>query len=120
MKIALCQINPILGSFTYNQTLIEKNYHSALENGADLIVFPEMSITGYPPQDLLLQKDFIKKNEEVLHQIAKMSTAPMIVGYVRSEDKKIFNSAALCQKGKVCYTYDKILLPTYDVFDESR
>ena len=66
MKIALCQINPILGSFTYNKKLIEKNYNTALENGADLIVFPEMSITGYPPQDLLLQKDFIKKNEEIL------------------------------------------------------
>ena len=120
MKIALCQINPILGSFTYNQKLIEKNYHTALENGADLIVFPEMSITGYPPQDLLLQKDFIKKNEEVLHQIAKISTVPIIIGYVRSKNKKLFNSAALCQEGKACYIYDKILLPTYDVFDESR
>ena len=70
MKIALCQINPILGSFTYNQKLIENNYYAALENGADLIVFPEMSITGYPPQDLLLQKDFIKKNEEVLHPVS--------------------------------------------------
>ena len=120
MKIALCQINPTLGSFTSNQKLIEKNYHTALENGADLVVFPEMSITGYPPQDLLLQKDFIKKNNEVLHNISKICTVPMIIGYVRSDDKNIFNSAALCQEGEVCYTYDKILLPTYDVFDESR
>jgi len=120
MKIALCQINPTLGSFTSNQKLIEKNYHTALENCADLVVFPEMSITGYPPQDLLLQKDFIKKSDEILHDISKICTVPMIIGYVRSDDKKIFNSAALCQEGKVCYTYDKILLPTYDVFDESR
>ena len=120
MKIALCQINPILGFFDYNQKLIEKYYQTALDNSADLIVFPEMSITGYPPQDLLLQEDFIKKNEEVLHQIAKISTVPMIVGYVRSKNTKLFNSAALCQEGKVCYIYDKILLPTYDVFDESR
>ena len=60
MKIALCQINPILGSFNYNQKLIDKNYHAALESRADLVVFPEMSITGYPPQDLLFQRDFIK------------------------------------------------------------
>ena len=71
MKIALCQINPILGSFAYNQNLIEKNYNNALKNGADLVVFPEMSITGYPPQDLLFQKDFIIKNEKVLHQISR-------------------------------------------------
>ena len=120
MKIALCQINPILGSFTYNRKLIEKNYHAALENGADLVVFPEMSITGYPPQDLLLKTDFIKNNEEVLHQISKISTIPMILGYVRSKNSKLYNSAAFCQEGRVSHTYDKILLPTYDVFDESR
>ena len=61
MKIALCQINPILGSFTFNQKLIEKNYHEALKSNADLVIFPEMSITGYPPQDLLWKKDFITK-----------------------------------------------------------
>ena len=120
MKIALCQINPILGSFNYNQKLIEKNYHAALESRADLVVFPEMSITGYPPQDLLFQRDFIKTNERVLQQISKVSSVPMILGYVRLNNNKKYNSAALCQDGKVCYTYDKILLPTYDVFDESR
>ena len=85
MKIALCQINPTLGSFTSNQKLIEKNYHTALENGADLVVFPEMSITGYPPQDLLLQKDFIKKTNEVLLNISK------ICNHIFIEEVPVFN-----------------------------
>ena len=120
MKIALCQINPSVGSFSSNIDLIERTYNAALKKGADLVVFPEMCITGYPPQDLLWKKDFITKSYQSLEKLSKKCTLPMIVGYVRGEGNRLFNSAALCQDGKICDNYDKILLPTYDVFDESR
>ena len=120
MKIALCQINPIVGSFRFNIDIIEKYYNDAINKGADLVVFPEMAITGYPPQDLLLQKDFVTKNYQELENLSEICSVPMIVGYVRAEKNKLYNSAALCQDGKVINSYDKILLPTYDVFDETR
>ena len=120
MKIALCQINPSVGSFSSNIDLIERTYNAALKKGANLVVFPEMCITGYPPQDLLWQKDFITKSYQSLEKLSKKCTLPMIVGYVRGERNRLFNSAALCHDGKICDNYDKILLPTYDVFDESR
>tara|TARA_X000001036_G_scaffold292940_1_gene272223 strand:- start:18005 stop:19618 length:1614 start_codon:yes stop_codon:yes gene_type:complete len=120
MKIALCQINPTVGSFSSNLDLIEKHYNDAKNKGADLVVFPEMAITGYPPQDLLWQKDFVTKNYQEVEKLSEFCSVPMIVGYVRAENNKLYNSAALCQDGKVINSYDKILLPTYDVFDETR
>ena len=120
MKIALCQINSTVGSFSSNIGLIEKHYNDAINKGADLVVFPEMAITGYPPQDLLWQKDFVKKNYQEVEKLSRFCSIPMIVGYVRAKGKKLYNSAALCQGGKIINSYDKILLPTYDVFDERR
>ena len=86
----------------------------------DIVVFPELSITGYPPQDLLLDVEFLNENLNTLHSISRISTVPLIIGYVRKEGKNIYNSAAVCYDGKVQSSYDKILLPTYDVFDEDR
>ena len=120
MKIALCQINPIVGAFGHNSKLILKNYNKHKLLNVDIVVFPELSITGYPPQDLLLENNFVKKNLETLSLIAKQSTIPIICGYVRKDESGIFNSAAVCYNGKIQFTYDKILLPTYDVFDEER
>ena len=70
MKIALCQINPTVGSFSSNIDLIERNYKGAVKKGADLVVFPEMSITGYPPQDLLWQRDFVTKNYQAVVKLS--------------------------------------------------
>ena len=120
MKIALCQINPTVGSFSSNIDLIERNYKEAVKKGADLVVFPEMSITGYPPQDLLWQRDFVTKNYQAVVKLSENCSVPMIVGYVRAQGNNLYNSAALCQNGEVRGSYDKILLPTYDVFDERR
>jgi len=120
MKIVLCQINPILGNFKYNQKLIESTYKNAANNGADLVVFPELCLTGYPPKDLLFNKDFIKRNLKLLNEIALISTIPIILGFIRSDEGNIYNSAALCSNGRIISEYDKILLPTYDVFDEKR
>ena len=120
MKIALCQINPIVGSIDSNVDKILEFYNKAVINGSDIVVFPELAITGYPPQDLLLNEKFIKYNTLALENIAKSVTSAMIVGYVRKDGSNIYNSAALCENGKITKSYDKILLPTYDVFDEKR
>jgi len=120
MKIALCQINTILGNFDYNYEKVLKFYNNSIELGANIATFPELTISGYPPQDLLLNDDFIKQNIYFLNAIAKMSTIPLIIGYVRKEGRQIYNSAAICIDGKIHSSYDKVLLPTYDVFDEER
>ena len=120
MKIALCQVNPIVGAFDHNRDLILKYYQGCIEKNADVVVFPELIITGYPPQDLLWEDGFVDQNLSGLDEIASASTLPMIIGFVRKENGKLFNSAAVCFNGKLQSTTDKILLPTYDVFDEDR
>jgi NAD+ synthase (glutamine-hydrolysing) len=120
MKIALCQINSTVGAIDLNKNKILDFYEKAIAENSDIVVFPELSITGYPPQDLLLDKEFIASNNSAINTLARASSIPLIVGYVRSENKQIFNSAALCKNGKIVNNYDKILLPTYDIFDENR
>jgi len=120
MKIALCQINPTVGAFKENKELILRNYMESLDCGADLVVFPEMSITGYPISDLLYEDGFVDQNMIILDEIISKTTKPMIIGYVHQEEGRLFNSAAVCLNGKFFFRYDKILLPTYDVFDEDR
>ena len=88
LNVAVCQINPTLGNFQKNIDIISKNYKSAVEKGADLVVFPEMSITGYPPQDLLNNKEFISQNISCLNELVKSITIPCILGYVDFEDNK--------------------------------
>ncbi len=120
MKIAICQINPTMGDFPGNRDKILSFYREAVEKGADLIVFPEMVITGYPPQDLLLERDFVQENVEILEDISTQVSVPAVLGCIREEQGVLYNSGAVCANGAVVYTYDKILLPTYDIFDEDR
>ena len=120
MKIALCQINPTVGAFKENKDLILRNYMESLDNEADIVVFPEMSITGYPIADLLYENGFVNQNMIILDEISSKSTKPMILGYVHEDHGHLFNSAAVCVNGKQTFRYDKILLPSYDVFDEDR
>ena len=120
MKIALCQINPTVGAFNENKELILRKYMESLENGSDIVVFPEMAITGYPISDLLYEDGFINKNKTILDEISSKSSKPIIIGYVHEENGHLYNSAAICMNGKQVFRYDKILLPTYDVFDEDR
>jgi NAD+ synthase (glutamine-hydrolysing) len=120
MKIALCQINPTVGKFDFNVEKIRKFYQEAIERKADLVVFPELIVSGYPPQDLLLVEGFVNRNIRCVESIAKQTTIPLILGFIRKEGIRLFNSAALCQSGEIVNTADKILLPTYDVFDEDR
>ena len=120
LNVAICQINPVLGSFENNLKKIATNYEEAVKKGADLVVFPEMSITGYPPQDLLNNNKFVNQNIQCLENLSKMVTVPCIFGFVDSVDGNKYNAAAVCQNGKIVYKYHKIHLPNYDVFDERR
>ena len=121
MKIAICQINSLVGGCKENTENILNKYSKSLILNPDIVVFPELSITGYPPQDLLFNKDFVKYNMECTEKIGRRSTTPIIFGFVRIDDKgKLYNSAAICYNGAVQDTYDKVLLPSYDVFDEAR
>lgn len=125
MKIALAQINPIVGDFEYNLNKILENIGLASNQNADLIIFSELALCGYPPKDLLLKKQFIEDNKKYLNLLKEKikSKIAVIIGFVEENTgigKPIFDSAALIQNGKIISTKQKVLLPTYDVFDEDR
>ena len=125
MKIALGQINPTVGDFCGNAAKIIEYSHRAKAQGADLILFPELAICGYPPRDLVEKPSFVKQNADTLERIAKQTDGiAVICGLVtpaQSETgKSVMNSAALVRNGLVEFMQSKMLLPTYDVFDEDR
>jgi len=96
-------------------------YQEAVKKGAGLVVFPEMAVTGYPPQDLLDNRSFIRKNDEIRTDlIAESGEAYLVFGYVRTNERTLHNSVMVAKNGKEIAFYDKILLPMYDVFDEHR
>ena len=120
MKIALCQINPTVGAINQNKKIILDTYSRAIDLEADVIVFPELAIIGYPPQDLLLRDRFIINAQNALNEIAQKSTIPVILGNTLIEHNKLYNCAFICENGEIVSHYKKRLLPTYDVFDEDR
>ncbi len=119
-RIALAQINATVGDLEGNTEKIISFMKNARERDVDLIAFPELAITGYPPEDLLLKPSFINKNLQCLQKIAKESRNIIsIVGFVDRKDD-IFNAAAVLLDGKVIAKYHKNFLPNYGVFDEVR
>lgn len=125
MQLALCQINPTVGDIAGNSRKIIDFARRAREGGAKVAVFPELSIIGYPPKDLLLKPGFIDENLAALPRIAKQTVGvDVIVGFAaRNEDpvgRPLHNTAAVLRDGAVASVHYKTLLPTYDVFDESR
>jgi NAD+ synthase (glutamine-hydrolysing) len=125
MKIALAQFNPTVGDFEGNSARILSLAAQAKQRGAELAVFSELCICGYLPLDLLERPAFIDRNLETLKEIAAQMPLPAIVGYAGRIDsgragKSIANKAALISEGRVVFEQSKMLLPTYDVFDESR
>ena len=125
MKIALGQIDPTVGDFSGNAAKIIEYSRRAKSVGAGLILFPELSVCGYPPRDLVERPSFVKRNcEAVDHIAAETYGIAVICGLVtpaHSETgKSVMNSAALLMDGKVAFLQSKMLLPTYDVFDEMR
>ena len=125
MKIAIAQINPIIGDFEYNSSRIRHYADKAKAHSCDLVVFSELVISGYPPRDLLEKKDFIEANLSCLSRLVdEIRGIGVICGFVDKnpveEGKPLYNSAALFENGKILHRVNKRLLPTYDVFDESR
>jgi NAD+ synthetase len=124
MKIALAQFNPTIGDFAGNSARILALSEIAKKRGADLAVFSELCLCGYPPQDLLERPSFIDRNQKELKALTKALTIPSVVGFVgrvkNGTLKSIANKAALLCGGKIVFEQSKMLLPTYDVFDESR
>ena len=125
MKIALGQINPTVGDFSGNAAKIIQFARQARSAGAGLILFPELAVSGYPPHDLVERPSFVTRNRETVERIAAETQGiAVICGMVTPAEadsgKKVMNSAALLRQGRIEFIQSKMLLPTYDVFDELR
>ena len=124
MIIALAQFNPTVGDFEGNSARILEMAHQAQSRGAELALFSELCLCGYPPQDLTERPAFDELNQKELLRLAKKIPLPSLVGYVGGAQdntgKPVANCAALIANGKILFEQRKMLLPTYDVFDESR
>ncbi|MFI4910974.1 MAG: NAD+ synthase [Sedimentisphaeraceae bacterium JB056] len=121
MKISLAQINPIVGDFGYNIGKIVEYYDKAIADGADVVVFPELALCGYPPEDLLLKKHFLDHNTLGLQAVAdRCNKKTLIVGFAQPLGDECYNAAAIITDGKIVDVYHKKLLPNYGVFDERR
>src|SRR5215469_3062968 len=124
MKIALAQFNPTVGDFSGNSARMLEMAASAKSRAADLVIFSELCLCGYPPQDLVERPAFLERNQKYLHSLATQMPMPAIIGYVGKAQhdmgKPAANCAAFLADGKILFKQRKMLLPTYDVFDESR
>ena len=126
MRIALAQIDTTVGAFADNAAAIARQAREAAGAGAQLVVFPELTLCGYPPKDLVVLREFVQRQLAALEQLSAdpvFSRVPALVGFVephRGEGAGLFNACALLRGGKIAAIARKSLLPTYDVFDEAR
>jgi NAD+ synthase (glutamine-hydrolysing) len=125
MKVLVAQLDPTIGDFSGNVQKIIQALSYAREKKIDIVLFPELTICGYPPEDLVLHDHFVTASEDALQKILPHTKGLMaVVGLVRRNlargEKSLLNSAAILQDGKIVGFHDKALLPTYDVFDERR
>ena len=121
IRVALAQLNFRVGDFETNVELISEAYERAVEQQADLVVYSELAVCGYPPEDLLLKQQFLDDARAAVDQIAaRTSNAVAVVGFPELESDCLYNSAAICYQGSVKGIYRKQLLPNYSVFDEKR
>ncbi len=117
----MAQVNPTVGDLTGNALLVTEYYKRARERCAELLVFPELVITGYPPEDLLLKPAFIEDNLQILRELAgKLIGLTTVIGFIDKDERGIYNAAALIHDGSVVGVYHKMFLPNYGVFDEKR
>jgi NAD+ synthase (glutamine-hydrolysing) len=120
IRIALCQLNPVVGDLAGNVDRALDAYRQAEAAGCDLAIFPELVLTGYPPEDLLLKPSFVEANRQALDDVAAATgRCAAVVGFV-DRGRDLYNAAAMCAGGAVLGTYRKRLLPNYAVFDEQR
>ena len=125
MKVALAQINPVIGDFTGNCKKIVKYSQKAAERGCRLVIFPELAVSGYPPLDLLERKSFVHDHEAAIDTLlSELPGIDVMFGCFESRTdgsgKPLYNSALVCRSGKIIHRTRKRLLPAYDVFDENR
>ena len=121
LRIALAQINCTVGDLNGNYNKVIEYISKADNSGADIVAFPELTITGYPPEDLLLKPKFISDNLEIINKLSKkIKKIVAIVGFVNKQKNNLFNSAAIIYDGKIKGIYNKMILPNYGVFDEKR
>src|ERR1700685_928708 len=127
MKIALAQTNSTVGDLCGNAKRMLEFTRRAADAGAQVAVFPELSLTGYPPRDLLEKESFLDRTEQHLERLAA-DAGPLNVGIICGTVTRtgspaglpIYNSAAVLERGRIAFRQHKMLLPTYDVFDEAR
>ncbi|MEJ2506889.1 MAG: nitrilase-related carbon-nitrogen hydrolase, partial [Ignavibacteriaceae bacterium] len=125
MKIALCQLNSVIGNLEFNKQNILEGYKRGVEAGADLVISPELSLVGYPPRDLVEKSEFRLAVKNAMNEIAKSTKdIGLIFGSITEDDDligtNIHNSAILAFNGKIQFIQNKSLIPNYDVFDEMR
>ena len=120
MRIALAQMNTVVGDLDGNAARILERLSQAREAGADLVLFPELAVTGYPPEDLLLRPGFLRAAEDTLQRIAVETTGIAALVGTPHLDRDLFNACAVCVEGEVKAVYYKQFLPNYGVFDEDR
>ncbi|RTZ63285.1 MAG: NAD+ synthase [Aquificaceae bacterium] len=121
LTVSIAQLNPIVGNFRHNTQLVIDAIHHAKEEGADVVVFPELVITGYPPEDLLFRPAFLAQVERALDEIVTATQGiTAIIGAPLMRDNQLFNMACILQNGQSIAEYAKQHLPNYRVFDEKR
>ncbi|HVU17282.1 MAG TPA: NAD+ synthase [Candidatus Didemnitutus sp.] len=125
MRIGLAQINTIVGDLPGNRRRILEAYRALVAEGAELVLYPELVVCGYPPRDLLFKKRFVEDTEAATRAIAaEIGDVPAVIGFIESNHsghgRGAYNAAAFCHQGRILEAAHKCLLPTYDVFDEDR
>ena len=121
VKIALAQMNLPVGDVSGNEARIREGIERAAELGAQIVAFPELAVTGYPPEDLVLKRSFVEANVAAMKRLGAASREQLVVfGFVEPAGDRLYNSAAVCRDGEVIAVYRKHLLPNYGVFDEQR
>lgn len=121
LRLALAQVNGLVGGFKANAEKVKLVCTKARKMGVDVVLFPELMVTGYPPEDLLIKKSFIEDCQKTLKKIAPTTRGlTAVVGFAEQQGKYLYNSAALMCDGKHVATARKMFLPNYGVFDEKR
>ncbi len=120
LRLALAQINTTVGDVSGNAERILARVREASSLGADIVAFPELAVTGYPPEDLLLKPEFIAANLRALRSIAAETTDTLVICGFADRKDDLFNAAAIMHSGRVAAVYHKNYLPNYSVFDEDR